>query len=127
MTNLENTWKKTEKNREISENTKKILEYYSKISATAPAAEYCDDFSSGGFSDWYLPSAKELSIIKPKLWDKYGSSVMSTIDLNWTSNTHGSISYMAASRYYNGCSGSAGCDPNQPKDSELYVIPIRKF
>jgi hypothetical protein len=30
--------------------------------STHPAAQYCASLSSGGFSDWYLPSAAELEI-----------------------------------------------------------------
>jgi len=108
------------------ENTKKILDYFSNIDATAPAAEYCNNLTIFGFKDWYLPSVKELSIVKPRLWNKYGSGVMNEVDLNWTSNTHGK-SENASSRYYNGCASSDGCDTNQRKDTELYVIPIRKF
>lgn len=113
-------------------NTKLIIDYYSKIDATAPAAEYCNDFESGGFSDWYLPSYRDLKYIKPALWNKYSGAVMGSIDNNWTSNTSGTDANgagedKAIGAFYNGCSGEESCPRNYKKTEELYTFPVRKF
>ena len=113
-------------------NTKLIIDYYSKIDATAPAAEYCNDFESGGYTDWYLPSYRDLKYIKPALWNKYSGGVMGSIDNNWTSNNSGTDANgagedKAIGAFYNGCSGSESCPRNYKKTEELYTFPIRKF
>jgi hypothetical protein len=37
------------------------------VDANAPAAKACADYRSGGFSDWYLPSLKELDLMYQNL------------------------------------------------------------
>jgi hypothetical protein len=116
-------------------NTKKILEYYSKIDATAPAAEYCDNFSVSGYDDWYLPSMKELKKVKITFWNLsvsgYSGSFLGPIDTTWTSNTPfesaGYTKDYAIATYHNGCNGSNDCQNNNKKSTEIPTIPVRKF
>jgi hypothetical protein len=45
------------------ENTALILSAAASNSRTAPAAEACNEYEGGGFSDWFLPSKDELNLL----------------------------------------------------------------
>ena len=45
------------------ESTKKIIDYYSNISATAPAAEYVWNLEYNGYSDWHMPNNSDFQKI----------------------------------------------------------------
>ena len=44
-------------------NTSTILAYTSANGGTAPAASFCSNLNYGGYTDWYLPSINELSLL----------------------------------------------------------------
>lgn len=81
------------------------------------AAKYCDDYTYGGFSDWFLPSRNELSLIyfyRVSLGNDFGLGYF------WTSSeiTDGG----AYCRYF-----TTGADDNLAKGNNFYVRPVRSF
>ena len=111
-------------------NTQIIVDYFNTTQWNAPAAEYCNNFSSGGYANWYLPSSEELKfnskIIQKNMYEKYGAEFIREHNLLWTSNEDTSLSYRSIAKLYNGCSG-VNCTNAQFKDSEVSVLPIRRF
>jgi hypothetical protein len=110
-------------------NTQIILNYYNNTQWSAPAAEYCNNFVSQGYDDWYLASSEEFSfkgkIIQKNMYEKYGADFIREYNGLWTSNIDSSYSSRALAAFYNGCSNN--CVRGQFKDSEIGVLPIRQF
>lgn len=81
------------------------------------AAKYCDDYTYGGFSDWFLPSRFEVSLIytnRVALGNDFGLGYF------WTSSQ---ISAGGAyCRYF-----TTGADDNLAKGNNFYVRPVRSF
>ena len=70
------------------ENTQLIIDYYAAIdTVSAPAAEYCANFTKSGYNDWFLPAYYELKIAQGALYDKYQGSNASLFNNLMTSNT----------------------------------------
>jgi hypothetical protein len=65
-------------------NTKKILELATTFNFNAPAAEGASKFLGGNNIDWFLPSQKELLLVKGNLADKGLGNF--TKDTYWTSS-----------------------------------------
>ena len=110
-------------------NTLTILNYYESSPWDAPAAEYCHNFISEGFDDWYLPSAEEFSFqsktIQRTMYEKYGADFIRDYNYLWTSNDDSALEYRAVTAGYNGCANN--CYNPIFKDSEAPVLPIRRF
>jgi hypothetical protein len=111
-------------------NTQIILNYYNNTQWSAPAAEYCNNFVSQGYDDWYLASVDEFSfngkIIQKNMYEKYGGDFIREYNVLWTSNVDSVLSSRAKAALYNGCSNN--CVRGQFKDdSEIGVLPIRQF
>ena len=77
-------------------------------------AKFCDDYESGGFSDWYMPSKNEVALLyeyhkaNSILWQ--GSASSTQADATYAYGLDG-----------NGTSGAA------PKSMKYYTIPCRSF
>ena len=110
-------------------NTQIILNYYDNSQWNAPAAEYCNNFVSQGYNDWYLASADEFSfngkIIQKGMYEKYGAEFLREYNILWTSNTDSALDSRSIAALYNGCAND--CYRGQFKDSEIGVLPIRQF
>ena len=81
------------------------------------AAKYCDDFTYGGFSDWFLPSRDELAQIytnRVALGNNFGLGYF------WSSSEAGFDA--AWVRYF-----TNGTETNIAKANNLYVRPVRSF
>ena len=81
------------------------------------AAKYCDDYTYGGFSDWFLPSRNELAQIytnRVAVGNDFGLGYF------WSSSEE--VYDGAWVRYFNG-----GADTNLAKANSLYVRPVRSF
>lgn len=109
-------------------NTQNIVQFYATSNESAPAAEYCDNYSANGYSDWFLPSKSDLLLgnraIHQMLVDKYRGSILSSYNWLWASNLSESKPSFAVYIYYNGSgNGISGYD----KEGELGVVPIRYF
>jgi hypothetical protein len=93
--------------------------------ATSGAWKVCDDYSSGGFSDWYLPSISELQLLWNnrynvyKNWNNISQDLF--IDNYWSSTEYDDD--MASSFNF----GSGLIDVNTLKNTSLYVRAIRQF
>ena len=111
------------------ENTRIIVDYYNGISESAPAAEYCDNYVSEGFDDWFLPSANDFYIgqkaIHKAMADKYNSFYAYHNSL-WSSNEDTILDTRSIAVGNNGCSGN-NCRSPQNKETEVSTLPIRKF
>ncbi len=49
-----------DQDRNGKENSQMVLDYYSNVSESAPAFEYCDNIVIEGYNDWYLPAYLEV-------------------------------------------------------------------
>lgn len=65
-------------------NSKKILELSTNLNFRAPAVEEASKYQGGSFKDWFLPSEKELLLIKSNLAEKGVGNFSS--DTYWTSS-----------------------------------------
>ena len=112
-----------------NENTEIILDYYNSSAWSAPAAEFCSNYTSEGYDDWFLPSASELSfnnrIIQKTMYEKYGGEFIQNYNWLYTSNESSIQDYQAVTIGYNGCAND--CSRTLDKDKEQNVLPIRFF
>ena len=111
------------------ENTNLILNYFNNVEDISPAAKYCNDLSVQGYDDWYLPSQKEIQKAATFLWSiTSGPNSIRNIGsgIFWSSNTDSVINQRAQCSCVNGCNGSTN-PPEYYKDSEIYVVAVRKF
>ncbi len=90
---------------------------------TASAAKLCDDYISGGFSDWYLPAAWELNQCYNQVFVinlVLGANGFQYNGFYWCSTEVNSVS--AFSRFiYNGIANA------EPKSNAYTVRAVRKF
>jgi hypothetical protein len=88
------------------------------VDAAAPAAKACRDYSYGGKTDWFLPSAYELGILF-----RSGNFVgnMGT-DYYWSSSQYGSLSYGAWNQYL-----FTGYHASHAKNNTYSVRAVRAF
>ena len=106
------------------ENTEIIVDFFSDITASAPAAEYCYNLNVNGYDDWFLGSERDYSVYVMPVINANGWSQV------WSSNTYYNPSYpdndTAAAGVGDGAAGGIG--NHGPKDYEGWVVwPIRKF
>lgn len=82
---------------------------------TSSAAKYCRDYRGGGFSDWYLPSVKEMEKIYPN-W-----AILNMVDIPgyWVSTQYSSL----LGGYYDQMYLNTG----GPKESLVPIRAIRSF
>ena len=101
-------------------NTPVICVAFSNIT-TPYAAKVCDTLSRNGFSDWFLPSLKELSQfvypIKGNSRVKFNTTSSTSY---WTSSQDGARAY-----YYNFF--GTGYGSPQANDKTNFVLPMREF
>ena len=84
---------------------------------TVSAAKYCDDYTYGGFSDWFLPSRDELTQIytnRVALGNDFG------IGYFWSSSEE--VYDGAWVRFF-----TNGADTTLAKGNNVYVRPVRSF
>jgi len=89
------------------------------------ACSYCDDLTLAGYSDWRLPSKKELMSIV-----NYGTGIFLSIDITYFSNTHGSFywsstTYVDNSSYAWDVNFSNGSVIHHSKSGNSYVRCVR--
>lgn len=117
-------------NSEGKENTQLIVNYFKNTQWNAPAAEYCNNFMSDGYDDWFLPSVDEFEfnkkIIQKNMYEKYGSEFLREYNVLWTSNEDRDISSRASRIKYNGCHANF-CVTGYNKEGKFGVLPIRFF
>jgi hypothetical protein len=52
------------------QNTQRIIDFLTKNGETNKAAQYCVELNINGYSDWYLPSHRELQEVYMKVFNK---------------------------------------------------------
>jgi len=82
--------------------------------AATSAAVYCDSLSSGGFTDWFLPSKDELNQM---YFNKTAIGV--SLGYYWSSSESGVLAWY---QYFNNGTQNAGAKADPAK-----VIPVRAF
>lgn len=103
-------------------------ELCSEVSDGSVAAKYCIDFEYNGFDDWFLPSAKEMSLIyelalRNKLWIETTTPWGDNL-LYWTSTEHDDNTAEALDTE----NGNLGYLCKQCGESDfIRVLPIRYF
>lgn len=100
------------------QNTLDIVAQTGNVAATCAAA-YCADLTSGGQSDWYLPSLAEIKMVWSVVHldlnvggfasDSYWSSSETDAPTAWTQYFH------------------SGNEANDDKTNAYYVRPVRRF
>ena len=100
--------------------------YNTGLMTSSPAANYVNGLTDGGFTDWYLPSIDELSI----LWHNRfhannalnagGFTLLSNAANYWSSSEHGNANAWLF-LFYNGNANASG------KNSTYYVRAVRAF
>ena len=103
-----------------AQNTKKSIARAAASGSTCPAASVCDNLTSGGYTDWYLPSKDELDMMYVNLhmqglggfassgyWSSTegGSNYDAWIQDFGTGNQHISNAAKGNSTLCSGCSG----------------------
>ena len=105
------------------QNTLDIVAQAGNVAATCAAA-YCADLTSGGQSDWYLPSLAEIKMVYDvvHLGLSVGGFVFATSGLTyyWRSTENKATDGWSWDFYYGGASGG-------PKNQTYYVRPVRRF
>ena len=112
------------------EATQLIIDYYAAIdTVSAPAAEYCANFTKSGYDDWFLPSYYQVQTAQIVLWEKYGTTYADKLNSFMTCNTlpYGSVANMFGRivRVHN--TGSADKIYVGPKNSAANFLPMREF
>ena len=102
------------------ENTQIIVDFFSGISASAPAAEYCNNLNINGYDDWFLGSHTDNGFCVAEMYSNGwpGANI-------WDSNTY----YDPSWPDYDGAAAASPGSPNWgPKDYSGWIVwPIRKF
>jgi hypothetical protein len=82
------------------------------------ATQLCDGLTSGGYSDWFLPSKDELTLMRTNLWSQGIGGLGS--DTYWSSSEIDANN--AWSQYFGG-----GTQYNSYKDNSFRVRAVRAF
>ena len=93
-------------------NSQMVLNYYSNISESAPAFDYCDNIVIEGFDDWYVPAYLETV---------FASRIVNITNEIWTSTEAPSTPDSAYKLI-----STATIQPAD-KNSVVKVIPFRRF
>ena len=105
------------------QNTLDIVAQAGNVAATCAAA-YCADLTSGGQSDWYLPSWAEIKMVNDvvHLGLSVGGFVFATSGLTyyWSSTENKATDGWSWDFYYGFLGGG-------PKNETYYVRPVRRF
>ena len=84
------------------------------------AATLCNDYTYGGYDDWFLPSKDELNLMYNNLWKKgLGGFALAGY---WSSSEGSSLTNLAWLPYF-----SNGDQYNTNRDYEYRVRPVRAF
>jgi hypothetical protein len=100
------------------QNTLDIVAQTGNVAATCAAA-YCADLTSGGQSDWYLPSLSEIRMVYDVVY--HNLSVGDFVSGNYWSSSE----FDADTAWYR--SFNYGDQYNNNKSGTDYVRPIRRF
>jgi hypothetical protein len=125
------------------ESTKKIIDYYSNISATAPAAEYVWNLEYNGYSDWHMPNNSDFQKINwylNKLRQNDASNSMydpnSNYYFDYLGDDVGAVWFWCATAFASGTTDKGNTamarkfynnSKTSEKDKYHWVIPIRRF
>ncbi len=101
------------------QNTLDIVAQAGNVDATCAAA-YCADLTSGGQSDWYLPSISEIRKIYTVVHLDLGVGAFNS------TGTYFSSSEFVGPQVW-GFGFQFGTPNNQNKNSALFVRPVRRF
>jgi hypothetical protein len=101
-------------------NSKKILELSTSLNFKAPAVEEATKYQGGNFNDWFLPTEKELIVIKTNIADKgQGNFIRETY---WSSSVMTNLVGAKAVQFLLNA-GICGCS-----FAESYLVrPVRYF
>lgn len=91
-----------------------LYQYYKNNVGSSPVADYCEEFSVNGYSDWFLGDINANG--RAKQWGNLDSSVNL-----WTCLEASYNADVDAMQYYNNNTSP------RDKSDELRVIPFRKF
>ena len=100
------------------QNTIDIVAQSGNVAATCAAA-YCADLTSGGQSDWYLPSSGEMSLVYNVVHLQLGVGGFAS-DNYWNSSEDGANVGWTQSFYY-------GFQSNSTKSTTYRLRPVRRF
>lgn len=132
-----------EKNSTAYLSTKTIIDYYSNISATAPAAEYVWNLEYKGYSDWHMPNNSDFQKISwylNKLRQNDSSNSMydpnSNYYFDFLGDDVGAVWFWLATAFESGTTTKGNkamvrkfySNSDQfEKDKYYWVMPIRRF
>jgi hypothetical protein len=102
-----------------AQNTKKSIARAAANLSTCPAASVCDNLTSGGYTDWYLPSKDELDMMYVNLHMQGLGGFANFFYWSSTENDYG------AARNFDFSNGDAGYGAN--KLNAGYVRAVRAF
>jgi hypothetical protein len=100
------------------QNTLDIVAQTGNVAATCAAA-YCADLTSGGQSDWYLPSLAEIKTVYDVV--HLGLGVGGFADANYWSSSEYIANYVWLKGFFSGNQGQ------NDKGTTYYVRPVRRF
>jgi hypothetical protein len=100
------------------QNTLDIVAQAGNVGATCAAA-YCADLTSGGQSDWYLPSISEIKMLYEVVY--LNLAVGGFTDANYWSSSEYIPHFAWLQGFYSGYQG------NNNKATTYYVRPVRRF
>ncbi|MDB9976349.1 hypothetical protein OAD59_00710 [Flavobacteriaceae bacterium] len=125
------------------ESTKKIIDYYSNISETAPAAEYVWNLEYSGYSDWHMPNNSDFQKINwylNRLRQNDSSNSMydpnSKYYFDYLGDDAGAVWFWLATAFESGTTTKGNkamvrkfySNSDQfEKDKYYWVMPIRRF
>ena len=102
-----------------AQNTKKIIARALVNGSTCPAASVCDNLTSGGYTDWYLPSKDELDMMYVNL---HMQGLGGFANFDYWSSTEGGYGNAWTQYFTNGAQSA-----NANKDDTYYVRAVRAF
>ena len=101
-----------------AQNTKKSIARAAVNFSTCPAASVCDNLTSGGYTDWYLPSKDELDMVYVNLYLQGLGGFASSV--YWSSTEYGNANAW-------GQNFTVGNQDGTSKTGNFYVRAVRAF
>jgi hypothetical protein len=101
-----------------AQNTKKIIAKAAASGSTCPAANVCDNLTSGGYTDWYLPSKDELDMMYVNL---YLQGLGGFANYYYCSSTEGGTTSVWLQNF------GVGSQSNLGKNGNSFVRAVRAF